>query len=72
MDIFNLNKRYKFDLNTALKDNHLKANYESENAKYWMDYCDGKEVKVLGKLDGIIDTPISEYGIAPWWCEEIE
>ena len=72
MNEFNLDKKYRFNMDIALKDEHLKKNYESGNAKYWVDYCNGKEVVVTGVVDGKIVAPIKDYEIAPWWCEEIE
>lgn len=74
MNIFENGKRYKFDLNIALEDKHIKTNYESEHShsKYWIDYCNGKEVVVTGALDGSILSPYQDYVIAPWWCEEIK
>ena len=65
-------KKYRFNLTIALKDNHIKASYESRHFKCWMDYCDGKQVVVTGALDGTIASPFKIYEIAPWWCEEIK
>ena len=46
LESFNPSKEYIFDKDTALaNDEHLKANYESGNATYWVDYCDGKRFR---------------------------
>jgi len=66
---FKSNKKYIFDKEIALQDEHLKANYELGNATYWVDDCDGKRVIDISK-DGEFGF-IELYTIKPIWCKEI-
>lgn len=69
---FNKKKSYIFSKDVALKnDKTLKANYESGNATYWVDYCNGRAVKVKTSQYGIINDEKlgSNYCIYPYWCE---
>lgn len=74
LESFNPSKEYIFDKNTALaNDEHLKANYESGNATYWVDYCDGKRVVNINKHGAFIEDTFECYSISPKWCiEKIE
>ena len=72
LTFFELNKKYIFDINVALEDKILKENYENENAKYWVDFCNGKEVIIKDRLIGRIVSPTIYCEIVPWWCKEIK
>jgi hypothetical protein len=69
IDKFECGKKYIFDKEIALQDNHLKANYESGNATYWVDDCDGRKVIDIGR-DGEFGF-VEMYTIKPMWCKEI-
>jgi hypothetical protein len=70
---FDVNKTYIFDKEIALKhDKHLKKNYESGNSKYWVDYCDGKQVTDTNEHGGFINGEVNMYTIDPTWCRSID
>ena len=74
LKVLNPNKDYIFDKETALaNDEHLKANYESGNATYWVNYCNGKRVIDIDVTGGFIwdEKGIDSYCIEPKWCKEI-
>ena len=74
VESFNPNKEYIFDRDTALaNDEHLKANYKSGNATYWVDYCNGKKVVDIDFVAGFIwdKKGIDFYCIEPKWCKEV-
>lgn len=72
LDRFDINKKYMFSKEIALKDKLVKNKYNSQPlTKAWIDYADGKIVEVVDKYFATLDYPIKTLTICPWWCVEI-
>lgn len=72
LDKFDLNKKYIFSKEIALKEVIFKNGYDNPMTKDWANFADGKIVEIEDEYMSTIDMGYKTLFIPPWWCKEAD